>query len=326
MTHSQANRLMILAAILWGMGNVALQTVLQHIGPFTAVMLRCLIATLIFLPTLGSKARLASLAHKSTRWLALAAALSFAIAVTLSQAGYGQTSVTNAGFLTNTTTVITPILAWFVLRQRPHILVWLAAVLILIGATLMSGGSLQGPRLGDALCLGSAVFYAWWMICLGEYANKSGDAASLTLVQFAFTSLICLPLSLGIEHPTAKAIMAALPELLFLGFFSTAAAYFLQAIAQKFTSASEAAVIGSGEAVIGALAAFLLLGELMTGLSAIGAGLVSAGILVVQLPAFTQDLLQRKALATIRLKEPSRHQLNPDVHAHERTLASARRR
>ena len=48
-------------------------------------------------------------------------------------------------------------------------------------------------------------------------------------------------------------LIAALPELLVLGVLSTGVAYALQAVAQQFTSASEAAVLTSAESVFGAL-------------------------------------------------------------------------
>ena len=50
----------------------------------------------------------------------------------------------------------------------------------------------------------------------------------------------------------ADRLIAALPELLVLGVLSTGVAYALQAVAQQFTSASEAAVLASAESVFGA--------------------------------------------------------------------------
>lgn len=302
MSHAQANRLMILAAALWGLGNVAQQTVLEHIGPFMAVGLRCLIAALVMLPFLRPKPCLAAIARNSDKTLALYTILAFVAALTFGQAGYGLTSVTNGGFIVNTTTVVTPILAWALLSQTPHGVVWLSAIVILTGAALMSGGSLQGFNLGDALCLCSAVCYGFWMIFLGEFAQRCDDTVTLTFLQFCCTGLICLTLGWGLESATLSNIISAIPELLLLGIFSTAGAYLLQSIAQKHTSASEAAVIGSGEAVVGAALAYLILGENLTRLSAVGAAMVFAGIVLVQWPALAADLqLRRKTMRDGRL-------------------------
>jgi drug/metabolite transporter (DMT)-like permease len=262
------------------------------------VSLRCLIAALVFVPVLGFTSRLVVLVSPPARWPAAASCISFAAAVTLSQAGYGLTAVTNAGFFINTTTVITPILACLILKQRPHKVTWLAALLIFAGAVLMSGGSLHGFRAGDALCLASAVCYAFWMIFVGDYAEKGGDASALTLLQFAFTAAVCLPLALYFEPVTLPGVVRAVPELLFLGLFSTAGAYFLQILAQQHTSASEAAIIGSGEAVVGAIAAYFLLDEVLTTTGALGALVISAGIVLVQFPALLANVLSRDAAET----------------------------
>lgn len=285
---------MILAAILWGLGNVALQTVLAHIGPFLAVSLRCFIAALVFIPVLALTSRFTTIVARPARWPAVASTVAFAAAVTLSQAGYGLTTVTNAGFFINTTTVITPMLACLILRQKPHVITWFAALLIFSGAVLMSGGSIHGIRSGDALCFASALCYAFWMIYVSDYARRGGDASALTLIQFSFTALVCLPLAFIFEPVTLHGVVAALPELLFLGLFSTAGAYFLQIYAQQHTSASEAAIIGSGEAVVGAIAAYFLLDEVLTPSGALGAVIISLGIVLVEWPALLSKIMAHK--------------------------------
>ncbi|MFN4156619.1 MAG: EamA family transporter [Paracoccaceae bacterium] len=49
MSRAQANLLLMAAAALWGFGNVAQKTVLEHLDPFSAVGLRCLIGGLVIL-------------------------------------------------------------------------------------------------------------------------------------------------------------------------------------------------------------------------------------------------------------------------------------
>jgi drug/metabolite transporter (DMT)-like permease len=307
MSRSQANKLLLLAAFLWGAGNVAQQTILENIGPFLAVGLRCLIAAIVILPfTLGTKKFSISLNPLAKR-LRIVTIVTFTAAVAFQQIGFGYTTVTNAGFIVNTTTVITPLIAWTLLLQPPLPVVWPAAILTLTGAGLMSGGSIKGFNIGDLFCLASAVCFSLWMVFLGEFVSKYGNALRLTLIQFFASGLICLGLGLIFETLDLRSLQAALPELLILGMLSTGAAYLLQSIAQKYTSASEAAVITSGEAFFGAMGAFLMLGETPSALGVIGAALICSGILIVQFPFSKSGFLTRQRMASAPAKlKPSR--------------------
>jgi drug/metabolite transporter (DMT)-like permease len=291
MTHGRANLLLVISAILWGAGNVAQQTVLQHIGPLTANGLRCLIACIVVLPfCFRSITHLRGL-DASGKMLLAVTALSFSVASTFMQIGYGLTSVMNAGFLVNTATVLTPLVAWLILRQRPASITIPASAMCFLGACMMGGGSLSTLSVGDTLCLVSAVFYAIWMISLGEFVKRYGRAEMVTVMQFGLTAILCLALAGAGEQLRMPGILAAWPELIMLGVLSTGLAYLLQAIAQKSTSASEAAVIVSAEAVFGALAAAVLLGESLDATRAGGAVLICLGILTVQLqPAFASKV------------------------------------
>lgn len=79
----QANLMLLLAAALWGAGNVAQKTVLEHIDPFSAVGLRCLIASLLIAPLVAAER-----ARPAPGWMAslLRVAGPFALAMALQQA------------------------------------------------------------------------------------------------------------------------------------------------------------------------------------------------------------------------------------------------
>jgi drug/metabolite transporter (DMT)-like permease len=295
MTHCRANLLLLVAALLWGLGNVAQQTVLDHVGPLIANGLRMLIAIPVILPLLfhdRTPVRKIDLAGWKCAFITC---LAFAAASTLLQIGYGQTTVTNAGFLVNTCTVLTPLIAWFFLLVRPPDIVWPAAAMTLTGAVFMGGGTLSSLSSGDFYCLMSAICYAMWMVFLGTFVKTYGRAAFITILQFSCTAIICLFASSLSEVTTLSAVVAALPELIMLGMVSTGAAYLLQAVAQRFTSASEAAVIVSAEALFGAIAAYLVLGESLDATRGLGAVLVFAGIVAVAFaPAFSLYSLRSK--------------------------------
>jgi drug/metabolite transporter (DMT)-like permease len=279
MTRAQANGMLLLAAFLWGAGNVPQKTVLDDIGPLTAVGFRCLIAALILAPFF---AQFEVNPEKGKRPAAIFVIATFAVAVTLYQIASGLTTVTNAGFLVNIAIVITPLVGWLVLRHKPSVYVWPAAFLALAGAYLMAGGLFSKFNAGDTLAIAAAIMYSFWMVFLGRYVSRYGEAGRISFAQFAATGCICLVTGLVFEPLTLSAFTAALPELLILGVVSTAFGYLLQAIAQSHATASEAAVIVSGEAIFGAIFAFMLLGETLDAGGFLGALLILSGICLIQ--------------------------------------------
>ncbi|MER8830108.1 DMT family transporter [Mesorhizobium sp. M0938] len=89
--------------------------------------------------------------------------------------------------------------------------------------------------------------------------------------QFLGAAVISLPLGFFHGNLSPANAFDAWPQLLVLGVFSTAVCFGIQAIAQRFTSASHAAVIVSAESVFGALGAALFLGERTSFVGMLGA-------------------------------------------------------
>jgi drug/metabolite transporter (DMT)-like permease len=208
------------------------------------------------------------------------------VAVTLMQFGYGHTSVTNAGFLVNTSAVLTPALAWLLFRQRLPAWTWPAGTLTVLGAFLMSGGTLDGIGLGDALCLLSATAFGLWTLLLGRHVMRHRCPHVITAMQLTVCGIVTLSLGAIVYGvPSFASMLAAWPEILVMGVISKALAYVLNAMAQQHISASCASVIVSSEAVFGATLASLLLGEHLDATRAVGACLVLAGVVLVALKA-----------------------------------------
>lgn len=283
MTRVTASCVLLLAALCWGAGNVANKTVLQHLDPLTVMSLRCLLAAAVIGPFAWPDLRRAA----GQDWIRSAVALSvpFALAMLMQQWAYGLTSVTNAGFLVNTATVMTPVLAWLLCGQRVGMAVKWAAPITLVGALLMSGGSLSLARIntGDLLCLGSAVGYAVWMVALGQHAVRHGRPLGTTFVQFAVSAALALPLALWTNIPDPAALVGAAPELFMLGVVSTALAFGLMTWAQRYVAAPTAAIIVSAEGIFGALGARVVLGEQTSALGFVGAGLILCAIALAAL-------------------------------------------
>ena len=280
MTRGSATLMLLTAAFFWGTGNVANKTVLEHIGPLTAVGFRCLIAACVVIPWAVPEMR----TNLGNDWAmsAVLVSLFFCAAMALQQMAFQTATVTNASFLVNTCSILTPIIAWAALRERPHIRIVCAAVITLAGAFLMTGGSFSVAQLnrGDVLCLLSAIFYAAWMVALGRHIMLYGRPFATSFVQFAISAAILLPLSATVEVQSLVRVTNAAPELLGLGLFSTGIAFVLQTRAQQAVSSSTAAIIVSAESLFGAAGAYLWLGEQTSTMGVCGAVLILSGIMI----------------------------------------------
>ena len=256
----RATVMLLVAALLWGTGNVANKTILLDLDPFAAVVLRNVIAGLALLPLVWLER------PRLTRgWVAsiLPVGLMFAGATVLQQWGYQTATVTNASFLVNATCVLTPLLSLMFFGDRLRPLTLLSAALALLGALFMSGAirSLATVTPGDLLCLASALFYAGWIIGLGRHVSAHGAPATATLAQCLLAALAVAPLMALAEPALPRNWAAALPEALYLGLFATAAAFALTAAAQQSVSSSTAAVLVSAESLFGAAGGIVVLGE-----------------------------------------------------------------
>jgi drug/metabolite transporter (DMT)-like permease len=274
--------MLLAAAFFWGSGNVANKSVLQDLDPFAAAMWRNLIATLALAPfAIRELARISG----PRLWLrsALPSSMFFAVAIILQQYGYRSATVTNASFLVNAATVVTPVIAFFVLKERLRSGITIAVILTLIGAFLMSGAghSLSALNEGDIACLASAVFYGAWMVALGQHAVRQNSPAATTCLHCLMAVVFAGVIVLAFAPDQPGTVGGGLPELLYLGVVSSALAFGLTAAAQAHVSASTAAVLVAAESLFGAAGGILVLGERPGLVPGIGAGLMLIAILIV---------------------------------------------
>jgi drug/metabolite transporter (DMT)-like permease len=298
MTRAHANGLLLLAALMWGSGNVAQQQLLSAMGPLMANGLRCLIAFACIAPLVllvkAPKRRLSL-----DGWmLLLSSALAFTLATGANQASFAFTTVTANGVLVNTCMVITPFVGLMLFRSKPSPFIWPACVAAFAGTTVLSGGGIFSFGIGEILCLFAAVCYALWMVLLNQFVSHYGRAAMASSVQFIVAGAISTSLAVASELNSAIQIINSLDILLVAGVFGTAAGYFLMTLAQSKASANETAIISSLEAVFAGIAGFIILGERLTANSYLGLAIIASAIIISQLPP---EILHRKRVARVVL-------------------------
>lgn len=283
MSRTQANLLLLLAGAMWGMGFVAQTTAMQHIGPLLFIGLRFLAATVAVFPFALREHRNAPALLQRRDWIAFLSigALLFTGSVA-QQVGLLTTTVTNSGFLTGLYVVMVPLLSVVLFREWPHMIVWPCAFAAFVGIWLLSGGSVAALNVGDWLTILCAGFWALQLIMIARHAAHTGRPVTLAVVQFAVCAVGGLAFALVLEPLSFDAIWSVMPEILYAGVFSGGIAFTLQAIGQRYTSASQAAIFLASEAVFAGLFGAWLLGERLPSIGLVGCGLIFAAIVAVE--------------------------------------------
>lgn len=294
MTRNQANLVLLLAGAMWGMGFVAQSTAMANLGPYWFVGLRFVLATLAILPFSLLESRKAKARLDARSWLVFCIiGVVLFLGIVAQQIGLLYTSVTHSGFLTGLYVVMTPLLGIVMYRQWPHAIVWPAAVCALCGIWLLSGGGAVSLGVGDWLTILCAALWALQLVLIGRYVGDSGRPITLAVTQFAVCALLGIVAAIVLEPFDWPAVRAALPEIVYAGVFSGGAAFTLQIIGQRYTTAPQAAVFLSTEAVFAALFGAVFLGERLPPAGILGCAFIFTAILTVELlPA----MLRRRRL------------------------------
>lgn len=263
---------------VWGATFVLVKEALAESGPLTFVALRFALATAVILPL--TVRRQGRPSRGLVRDGGLIGCLLFG-GYALQTAGLQFTSAAKAGFITGLSVVIVPLLEALVLHRPLGAATLVGVALATSGLGLLTLGGELRIELGDLLVLGCALAFALHILSVDRYAVRH-NVLALTSAQIVIAALLTSASALVFERPTGEQLLAIMPAALFTGVFATVAAFYLQTLAQRFTTATHTALIFTMEPVFAGLFAFLWAGEQL-GLAALaGCGLILLGMLVTQ--------------------------------------------
>ena len=186
--------------------------------------------------------------------------------------GLERTGAAITGFITGLYVVLTPLLAWLVLKEKITRFVWLCIMVATVGLALLSVRGFS-VGIGEMLVLASALFFAAHIIALSKWSSGR-DVYAMTVVQLTMCGLLAGIASIpgGYAPPPDSGVWAVV---IFTAVFATAIAFIIQTWSQAHMSATKVAVILTMEVVFAAIFAIFFGGERLTLQSALG------GILVV---------------------------------------------
>jgi drug/metabolite transporter (DMT)-like permease len=196
--------------------------------------------------------------------------------------GLQHTSVSHTGFITGLWVVLTPVFGALFFHHRSGWLVWTAAAMSLIGLLLLSGFGGEGRVAGDLLVLVCAISFTFH-IFVSDRAVDRHRVGGLVAVQLGFCGLFSLAVAGGggdLQLPHSGEVWVALAV---TAVIASALGFFVQAYAQKEASPTRTALILASEPAFAGLFAYLLKGETLRPLGWLGAGLIMAAIVAVEL-------------------------------------------
>lgn len=265
-------RLIVLLLIptLWGFGFLATRWGLDGAGPFWLTEWRFLLAGALAAPFFPWR--------RFREWRAawIAGLLLFA-GIALQTVGLGTTTVAKSAFITATYAMFIPVIGAVFLRHRVMAAEWVALVLALLGVGLMCDLNLGALNAGDLYTIACAFAFALHILWLDRCARTSSDLLAFGLAQVMTVGVLGLPFAWVFEGAPAFGSMTFLPVvgLLYLILCSTLMSFALQPWVQRSYPPHVAGIVFLIESPVAALAAWVSLGESITPMGMVGAGLIS---------------------------------------------------
>ena len=220
---------------------------------------------------------------RPSKWMLLAG-LFFALDLSFWHYGIVMTSVANATVLCNLTPVVVTIVGWLVFKERPARLFILALALAMGGAFAMAAGAQKGqgtnPVLGDIFSLSVAVWYSGYFL-----AVKAARATASALRVTFWATLAGVPLlaavSLGLGEDMIPATSAGWAACIGMGVMHVTGQGGV-AWALGRLPASVTAVIILVQPLVAAALGWVVFGETLSPIQALGGALVLGAIVLAQ--------------------------------------------
>jgi drug/metabolite transporter (DMT)-like permease len=266
-------------AAVWGLTFTMVQDAIAILPTLAFLAYRFAAATAIVAPVF--RRGLASLPRSG--WLAGVLMGVFLTAGYIFQTlGLERTTPSDAGFITGLFVVLTPVLGALFLSQRISGIAWAAAAVSALGLYLLSGAGGDFSLRGDGLVFVAAVSFAAHILATGRAAGRY-DVGALLVVQLGVASVVCLVLAAAsgdLEVPRGATVWSALAV---TAVFASALGFFVQTYAQQHAPPARTALILASEPAFAGLFGFLLAGDRLSAVAWLGAGLIMAAIVAVEL-------------------------------------------
>lgn len=264
---------LMLTTLVWGATFPATKAALEQLPPFSFLVLRFLLGSVLVLGILLALGRRLQLDRGMLRMSVIASVFLF-LGYTTQTVGLRYTTASNSAFITALYVIFVPLFL-----RRFGLRIWGSAGLALAGLWLLVNptGSLNQ---GDLLNLACAAAFGAHIACLERY-TRQGDAVSLFVWQLVLVTAVMIP-AMVIESPQAASFaptVVLVVTLMITGVLATGA-FAIQVWVQQVVPAQRVALIFSLEPLFAAWLSWYFLGEHLDPRGWLGSGLILIAVLL----------------------------------------------
>ena len=278
---------LVVCTLIWGTTFIAQDTGMDNIGPFTFNSVRFFVGFLAVLPffLLIEKKKIDQVKNNKDQFfkLILPVGIFLFLGCIFQQVSLLYTDVANSAFFTIFYVPMVPIIIYFLFSERIHWSIWPSVLACLVGGYLLSDFNNSSVRFGDALVIIGALFWALHIIYIGKIIKIFNLPFFIALIQNLIVAVLSLILVLLFEEINFSKIKLETVEILYAGILSGGAAFALQLFGQRNIPAAPAAIVMSLEGVVAAIAAWIILNQILVLSNMIGCTLILFGVLFSQL-------------------------------------------
>jgi len=273
---------------IWGTTFIAQATGMDHIGPFTFNCVRFFVGFLSVAPFvfLFEKKKINHQIKNNTNQffkLIVPVGVFLFLGCIFQQVSLLYTDVANSAFFTIFYVLMVPIIVYFLFSEKLHWSIWPSVLACVIGGYFLSDIGDATIRLGDSLVLIGALFWALHIIYIGKIINHFDLPFFIALIQNLIVATLSFILVVIFEEFDFSKIKLETMEILYAGILSGGVAFTLQLFGQRNISAAPAAIVMSLEGVVAAIAAWIILNQILGLNNIIGCSLILVGVLLSQL-------------------------------------------
>jgi len=286
---------LIVCTFIWGTTFIAQDTGMDNIGPFTFNSARFFIGFLAITPFvfLFEKKKISNqIKDNASQFykLIIPVGTFLFLGCIFQQVSLLYTDVANSAFFTIFYVPLVPVIVFFLFSEKLHWSIWPSVLACVIGGYFLSDFNNVDVRFGDTLVLIGALFWALHIIYIGKIIEKFDLPFFIALLQNLIVATLSLVLVLIFEEINFSKIKLEVVEILYAGILSGGAAFALQIFGQKNISAAPAAIIMSLEGVIAAIAAWIILNQILGYNNIVGCLFILGGVLFSQLaPIYSKN-------------------------------------